>query len=80
MKKKDKKLADPSDETTKEKDDKDTEEIEEVRNSVQILENRAERFQNQAVEEYRRINELIERDPRFGVLFQSDSAAIGRNN
>lgn len=79
MKKKDKKLADPSDEN-KESDQKDTEEIEEVRNSVQILENRAERFQNQAVDEYRRINELIEKDGRFASLYQSDSAALGRNN
>jgi hypothetical protein len=79
MKKKDKKLSDPSDEN-KDSEQKDTEEIEEVRNSVQILENRAERFQNQAVEDYRTLNEKISNDPRLAALNQSDSAGHGRNN
>ena len=79
MKKKDKKLSDPSDEN-KDSEQKDTEEIEEVRNSVQILENRAERFQNQAVEDYRTLNEKISNDPRLAALNQIDSAGHGRNN
>lgn len=79
MKRRDKKLSDPSDEN-KEGDQKDSEELDEVRNSVQILENRAERFQNQAVEDYKNLNELISTDPRLSALNQSDSAGHGRNH
>jgi uncharacterized protein YoxC len=73
MKKKDKRLADPT-EDKKEDDQKTSQAIEDLRNSVQILENRAERFQNQAVQDYKSLNEKIMEDPRLSALHQKDSS------
>lgn len=72
MKKKDKKQLDSGDDK-KEDDQKTSQAIEDLSNSVKILENRAERFQNQAVQDYKNLNEKIMEDPRLAALHQKDS-------
>lgn len=76
MKKNERRLADAGDER-KDEDQKNSDKIMELTNSVQILENRALRFEATSMEEYRKLQTTLETDDRFAAIHERDSG-MGR--
>jgi hypothetical protein len=53
--------------------------INELNKNIQILENRAQRFEATAMENYRKLQEVLETDPRLQIVPDGDGPGYGRN-
>lgn len=53
--------------------------INELNKNIQILENRAQRFEATAMENYRKLQEALETDPRLQIVPDGDGPGYGRN-